>query len=122
MADKLTIYYKPTCSKCRAALDILNKSDQEFERVDYYKSPLTVAILRELVQKLAIPVRGLLRQNEPLAQGTESMDDEALLQLMANHPDLIQRPIVVRGDQAVLGRPPEDIQRLFGQNSSGSEV
>lgn len=122
MADKLTIYYKPTCSKCRTALDILNESGQEFEKIDYYQSPLTVTVLHDLVQKLSIPIRGLLRQDEPLAQGAESMDDEALLQLMVDHPDLIQRPIVVRGDRAVLGRPPENIQQLLGQSKSGSEV
>lgn len=114
MPDKLTIYYKPTCSKCRAALDILNENGEEFERVDYYQSRLTVATLRDLVEKLAIPVRGLLRQDEPLARGADSMNDEALLQLMADHPDLIQRPIVVRGSRAVLGRPPENIKRLLG--------
>lgn len=114
MADKLTIFYKPTCSKCRAALDILNESGEEFECIDYYQSPLTVATLRDLVEKLAIPVRGLLRQDEPLARGADSMNDEALLQLMADHPDLIQRPIVVRGSRAVLGRPPENIKRLLG--------
>jgi len=122
MTDELTIYYKPTCSKCLAALDILNESGQEFKEIDYYQSPLTVAVLHDLVQKLAIPVRGLLRQDEPIARGTESMDDKALLQLMAEHPDLIQRPIVVRGDRAVLGRPPENIQQLLIQSKSGSEV
>ncbi len=111
--DKLTIYYKPTCSKCRAALEILEESGLEFERVDYYQSPLTVTLLRELAQKLAISVRGLLRQDEPLARGTESMDDDALLQLMVRHPDLIQRPIVVRGTQGALGRPPENIKQLL---------
>lgn len=113
MTEKLTIYYKPTCSKCCVALDILDESDEVFERVNYYETPLTVIMLRELVQKLAIPVRGLLRQDEPLARGTEFMNDEELLQLMADHPDLIQRPIVVRGNRAVLGRPPENIKRLF---------
>ncbi len=111
--DKLTIYYKPTCSKCCAALEILEESGREFERVDYYQSPLTITLLRELAQKLAIPVRELLRQDEPLARGTESMDDDALLQLMAHHPDLIQRPIIVRGAQGALGRPPENIKRLL---------
>ncbi len=113
MTEKLTIYYKPTCSKCRVALDILSESDKVFERVNYYETPLTVMKLRELIQKLAIPVRGLLRQDESLARGTEFMNDEELLHLMADHPDLIQRPIVVRGDRAVLGRPPENIKQLF---------
>jgi arsenate reductase len=113
MDDKITIYHKPTCSKCRAALTILGESGKVFDSINYYETPLTVDILRELVRKLNIPVRGLLRADEPLARGTESADDEELLQLMAANPDLIQRPIVVRGDSAVLGRPPENIRKLL---------
>ncbi len=113
MSDKITIYQKPTCSKCREALSILDESGKPFESVNYYESPLTVDILRELVRKLDTPVRGLLRADESLARGTESADDEELLQLMAANPDLIQRPIVVRGDDAVLGRPPGNIRKLL---------
>lgn len=115
MSKKITIYQKPTCSKCREALIILNESGQAFDSVNYYTDRLTVNVLRELVRKLGIPVRGLLRADEPLARGTEAMDDSELLQLMAENPDLIQRPIVVCGDDAVLGRPPEKIKRLLGE-------
>lgn len=114
MDNKITIYQKPTCSKCREALAILSESGQAFESINYYNDRLTVEVLRELVRKLGIPVRGLLR-DEPLARGTESASDDELLRLMAENPDLIQRPIVVRGDSAVLGRPPEGIKRLLGE-------
>lgn len=113
MGDKITIYQKPTCSKCRDALSILKESGREFDSINYYDDRLTVEMLRELVRKLGISVRDLLRADEPLARGTESVDDDELLRLMAENPDLIQRPIVVRGDSAVLGRPPERIKKLL---------
>lgn len=113
MGDKITIYQKPTCSKCREALAILDESGRAFDSINYYDDRLTVEVLRELVRKLGIPARELLRADEPLAKGTESIDDDGLLRLMAANPDLIQRPIVVRGDRAVLGRPPEKIKKLL---------
>lgn len=113
MGDKITIYQKPTCSKCREALSILKESGREFDSINYYDDRLTVEVLRELVRKLGIPVRGLLRADEPLARGTESANDDELLQLMVTNPDLIQRPIVVHGDSAVLGRPPGKIKELL---------
>lgn len=113
MGDKIAIYQKPTCSKCREALSILKESGREFDSINYYDDRLTVEVLRELVCKLGISVRDLLRADEPLARGTESVDDDELLRLMAENPDLIQRPIVVRGDSAVLGRPPERIKKLL---------
>jgi arsenate reductase (glutaredoxin) len=113
MDDKITIYQKPTCSKCRATLSILGDSGKEFDSINYYETPLTVDVLRELVRKLNIPVREILRTDEPLAQKAKSANDEELLQLMADNPDLIQRPIVVRGDSAVLCRPPENVKKLL---------
>lgn len=114
MGNKITIYQKPTCSKCREALTILSESGQAFESINYYNDRLSVEVLRELVCKLGIPARELLRADEPLAKGSESASDDELLQLMAENPDLIQRPIVVRGERAVLGRPSEKIRKLLG--------
>lgn len=114
MNDKITIYQKPTCSKCREALTILKESGSKFDSINYYETRLTVDKLREIVQKLGVPARDLLRISEPLAKGTESASDEELLQLMADNPDLIQRPIVIRGENAVLGRPPARIKKLLG--------
>ena len=113
MSDKITIYQKPTCSKCRATLTLLNESGQAFESINYYDRPMTVELLRELVQKLNMSVRDILRADEPMARGTESATDEELLRMMADNPDLIQRPIVVRGDKAVLARPPENVKTLL---------
>jgi arsenate reductase len=113
MNDKITIYQKPTCSKCRAALTLLNESGKEFDSINYYEKSMTIELLRELTRKLNISVRDILRTDEPMARSTESATDEELLQLMVENPDLIQRPIVVRGDRAILGRPPENVKKIL---------
>lgn len=115
MADQITIYQKPTCSKCREAIAILSENGEIFESINYYETPLSVETLRDLIKKLRIPVQGLLRKNERLSKEAESLNDEELLQFLVENPDLIQRPIVVRGDEAVLGRPPENIKRLLNK-------
>lgn len=114
MSDKIVIYQKPTCSKCRATLSLLNESGREFDAVNYYEVPLTAEKLRELIQKLNLPVRAVLRSDEPAARGLESASDDEIIRAMAANPDLIQRPIVVRGNEAKLCRPPENVLTLLG--------
>ena len=79
--------------------------------------PLSEKKLRELVRKMGIKPRELLRTSEAiyreLGLGKKELSDDELISLMVKHPDLIQRPIVERGDRAVLGRPPENIKRLL---------
>ena len=108
MSNKITIYQKPTCSKCRATLAILKESGEEFEAVNYYEVPLTVEQLRGLIAKLGVAVRDVLRSDEPLAYSLKlaerQLSDDELIKIMVDNPDLIQRPIVVRGDEAVLCR------------------
>ena len=81
------------------------------------KQPLTVERLRELIDKLGFPARDVLRRDEPLARGLKlgegGLSDDELIKIMVENPDLIQRPIVVRGDEAVLCRPPENVKRLL---------
>ena len=113
MSDKIVIYQKPTCSKCRATLALLNNSGKEFESVNYYETPLTIDQLRELIKKLDVPVRDLLRQDEPLARGLDAASDNELMRAMVENPDLMQRPIVVRGDKAKLCRPAENVMELL---------
>ena len=117
MDDKITVYQKPTCTKCRQTLGLLRERGAEFEAVDYYERRLTAAELGDLVAKLGLSPRDVVRWDEPVARelGLETRDlsDEELLALMAEHPDLIQRPIVVRGDRAVLGRPVENVEELL---------
>ena len=113
MSDKIVIYQKPTCSKCRATLSLLKESGEEFESINYYETPLTIDKLRELIQKLNLPVRDLLRKDEPLAGNLGSASDDDIIKAMVENPDLIQRPIVVRGSKARLCRPPENVMELF---------
>jgi arsenate reductase (glutaredoxin) len=114
---KLRVYQKPTCTKCRTTLRLLKEQRVDFEAINYYETPLTEAKLRSLLKKLGLTAPEILRKDEPLAKqlgiGRTEFSDEELIVLMAKHPDLIQRPIVVRGDQAVLGRPPENVEKLL---------
>ncbi len=117
MHEKIVIYLKPTCSKCRATLALLGNSGEDFDAVDYYESPLSAERLRELIDKLGVPVRDVLRSDEPLARelklSERELPDEELIRIMVENPDLIQRPIVVRGDEAQLCRPPENVMKLL---------
>ncbi len=117
MKEKLTVYQKPTCSTCRTALRILKDRGVEFEAINYYEVPFTEADLRGLLKKLALSPRDILRKQEPLARelgiAEKEFSGDELIRLMVKHPDLIQRPMIVRGNQAVLGRPPENIEKLL---------
>ena len=117
MADEIKVYQKPTCSKCREALKILREEGVSFEAINYYEKPLDAGQLRDLIGKLGISPRDLLRKGEQVYReleiGKRELTDDQLIELMARHPDLIQRPIVVRGDRAVLARPPENLKDLL---------
>ncbi len=117
MSDRVTVYQKPTCSKCRDTLALLREQGEEFDAINYYEVPLTIERLREIVEKLGLPVRDLLRSDEPLARSLKiaerQLSDDELIKIMVDNPDLIQRPIVVRGDEAVLCRPPENVMKLL---------
>jgi len=117
MKKKLTVYQKPTCTKCRTTLRLLNERGAEFEAINYFETPLTEADLRVLLKKLGLAAREILRNAEPVAKqlgiAKKDFSDEELIALMVKHPDLIQRPIVVHGDKAVLGRPPENVEKLL---------
>jgi arsenate reductase len=117
MKQKLTVYQKPTCTKCRTTLRLLKQRGADFEVINYFETPLTEADLRALLKKLGLSAREILRKDEPVAKelGINNMEfsDKELIAFMAKHPDLIQRPIVVRGSQAVLGRPPENVEKLL---------
>ena len=115
--DEISVYQKPTCSKCRATLSLLNERGVQFQAINYYETPLTSSQLRELIAKLGVSPRDILRKDEQIYRelelGKRGVPDEELIALMVEHPDLIQRPIVVRGDEAVLGRPVENVEKLL---------
>jgi arsenate reductase (glutaredoxin) len=113
----ITVYEKPTCTKCREMNRFLVEQGVDFSKVNYYIEPLSEEKLRELVKKMGIKPRELLRTSESiyreLGLGKKEFSDEEVISLMAKHPDLIQRPIVERGDRAVLGRPTENVKALL---------
>jgi len=117
MADQIKIYQKPTCSKCREAIGILKERGVDFEAINYYETPLSAEQLRELIEQMGIPARDLLRKGEQvyrdLQLGLSELSDDELIELMVKHPDLIQRPIVVRGNKAVLARPAANLDELL---------
>lgn len=116
MAD-ITVYEKPTCTKCREMDKFLRESGVDFAKVNYYIKPISKKKLKELIKKMNISPRELLRKSEPVYKELElagsSHTDAQLVDLMVQHPDLMQRPIVERGDKAVLGRPTENVKELL---------
>ncbi len=96
---------------------LLRESGVEFEKVNYYNQPLTKKKLTELIRKMKIKPRELLRTSESiyreLGLGKSEFTDDEIISLMVEHPDLIQRPIVERGNRAVLGRPVESVKALL---------
>jgi arsenate reductase len=96
---------------------LLRESGIAFEKVNYYVEPLSRKRLSELLRKMNLKPRDLLRKGEAvykeLGLGEDKFSDSELIGLMVEHPDLIQRPIVERGDRAVLGRPTENVKELL---------
>lgn len=111
------LYHNPRCSKSRAALALLEARMAELDIIEYLTGPPSPAQLRELLALLRVTPRELLRTAEPeyLALGLDRADlgDEALIEAMAIHPRLIERPIFVHGNRAVIGRPPEGVLELL---------
>ena len=96
---------------------LLRESGVDFEKVNYYIEPLTKKKLKELIGKMGISARELLRTSEQiyrdLGLAKKQLSDDELIDVMIKHPDLIQRPIVERGKRAVLGRPVENVKELL---------
>jgi arsenate reductase (glutaredoxin) len=119
---ELTVYEKPTCTTCRTLSALLRERGIEFDAVDYHVFPLSEAEIAELVRKAGVPARELFRAREPiyseLGLGEREVPDEEAIALMARHPQLLQRPVVVRGDRAVLARPVERVLELLEPQSS----
>jgi arsenate reductase (glutaredoxin) len=114
---ELTVYEKRTCTTCRNLAALLEERGIDFERVDFHVEPLTEDEIRELVGKTGRPARELFRAREPvyaeLKLGESEPDDDEAIALMAEHRELMQRPVIVRGDRAVLGRPVERVLELL---------
>jgi arsenate reductase len=115
--NQITVYEKPTCTKCREMDKFLRENGVDFSKVNYYIQPLSKKKLTELIAKMNIKPRDLLRKSEPVYRelnlAKDEFTDAQLISLMVEHPDLMQRPIVERGSRAVLGRPTENVKELL---------
>ena len=112
----VTLYHNPQCSKSKRALALLEEKGIQFTIIEYLKNPLNADQIKTLSRKLGLPVRGITRTNEKEYQ-TQRLDEVSNTQLaeaLAKTPILVQRPIVVKGDIALIGRPPEIILEILG--------
>ncbi len=113
----LTLYHNPRCSKSRGALELLEARGLVPTVVRYLETPPDAAQLRDVLGKLDIGARELLRTGEDdyktLNLADSSLNDEQLIAAMVAHPKLIERPILIAGDKAVIGRPPEKILEIL---------
>jgi arsenate reductase len=105
------IYHNPRCNTSRKTLALLRQRGIEPEIVEYLKTPYTAAGLKTLLGQLKIPAKAVLRKKEAAALGIDpaKLSEEALIAAMVKHPILVERPIVVSGEKAALGRPPEKV-------------
>jgi arsenate reductase (glutaredoxin) len=114
---QITIYQKPTCTTCRQAIQILKDSGQPFEAINYYEKRFTKAQLKALLTKAGLQGRDVLRTKEDiyktLGLAKKDLNEDELLTLMIEHPDLIQRPIVVKEETAILARPVDTLKTLL---------
>jgi len=113
----ITIYQKPTCSTCRSVYEALKASGVDFDAVDYYVDPIPREKLIELVRKMGVRPAVLLRVKEPIYQtlglADRTLSDDEVIDLLVKYPDLLQRPIVEHGEQAILARPAERLREIL---------
>jgi arsenate reductase len=113
----LTLYHNPRCSKSRSALELLEARGLAPTIVRYLDTPSDAPQLQDLLRKLGIGARQLLRTGEDdyktLNLADSSLSDEQLIAAMVAHPKLIERPILIAGDKAAIGRPPENILEIL---------
>jgi arsenate reductase len=114
---RVTIYHNPRCAKSRQTLQLLKDNGIEPVIVEYLKTPPSKTELKRILKMLNIKPRDLLREKEAeykeLGLGDKSLTDDQIIDTILAHPKLMERPIVVTGDQAVLGRPPESVLEIL---------
>jgi arsenate reductase len=112
----IQIFHNARCTKSRECLAILNTRNLDFEVIKYLETPPTFEQLKEIIKKLNIEPLALVRQKEPLwieKFKSKKLSDEQIIQAMTNNPILIERPIVINGEKAVIARPTEKVQAII---------
>lgn len=115
--DKIIVYEKPTCTTCRKVVKAFSEQGIDFEKVNYYIEPFSKSLLKSLLKKMQMKPSVLLRKNDQAYKKLKSkivqLAEDEILDLMIKNPDLIQRPIIEKGNKAILARPPERIKELI---------
>ena len=113
---KIVIYQKPTCTTCRQVHAALKESGVDFDAVNYYVDPIPKKKLLDLLRKMGMTPRELLRTKEQvyktLRLAERDLSDDEIVELMVKNPDLIQRPIVEKGTRAILARPADRLKEI----------
>lgn len=116
MSENLTIWHNPRCSKSRQTLQLLRDRGYEPDEIDYQKNPPSVEEIASVLQKLGLTANDLIRKGQDiyteLDLASETNEDK-LIEAMFLHPVLIERPVVINGDKASLGRPPEAVLTIL---------
>jgi arsenate reductase len=114
--DGIVIYHNPRCGKSRTALELLRERGIEPRVIEYLKTPPSREELRALLDKLGMPAEQLVRKGEDVFKtqyAGRTLSENEWIDALASHPILIERPVIVRGDRAVVGRPPERALELL---------
>ena len=113
----ITIYHNPRCSKSRQTLQLIEEQNIHPEVIEYLKTPPSASELKRILKLLNLKPRDLLRRKESEYEqhglDDESLTDDQIIAIMVAHPKLIERPIVVSGNKAALGRPPENVLEIL---------
>ena len=117
--SNFTIYHNPRCSKSRQTLHIIEDNDIEPKIILYLEEPPDIKTLSKIIKLLGVKPRDLLRTNEveykALNLEDKDIDDLEIIKLMSQNPKLIERPIVLSDNEAIIGRPPENVLSLINK-------
>lgn len=109
--EKIKVYQKPTCTTSKKAMKALEEKGMDFEKIDYYKQPFSKTKLKKLIRQMDKKLQDLLRKRakeyKEFDFKNKNYKADEIIELMVKYPDLIERPIIEKGDKAILGRPPE---------------
>ena len=115
--ERITLYHNPACGNSRGALELLRARDVDFDIIEYLKVHPTRQALEKVVDILDSPVADLVRKDKRFKElgldAAKYADKKAVVALLLEHPELMQRPIVIRGKRAIIARPPEKLESLL---------